>query len=92
VNGGFDARSEDSVVNIAKEIYGDETIVPELKTSLGDYSADAVEVKKARLVAECFRQNSITLRKISPAKMPKLLKMPKPGEDLYKRWLLLRMI
>ena len=92
VNGGFDARSEDSVANIAKEIYGDETIVPELKSSLGDYSADAVEVKKARLVAECFRQNSITLRKISPVKMPKLLKMPKPGEDLYKRWLLLRMI
>lgn len=89
VSGGFDAHSKDSVANIANEIYGDEMIDPKL---MSNRNPVAVEVSKARLAAECFKENTNIGLIFGKVSMPKLLEMPKPGEDLYKRWLLLRMI
>ena len=90
---GFSARSEGSVANIANEIYGDETIEPELKSSRNLSDSDVkLKVSKAKLAASCFKQNTnigIIFGKLSK---PKLLEMSKPGEDLYKRWILLKMV
>jgi uncharacterized protein YozE (UPF0346 family) len=94
VSGGFDAHSKDSVANIANEIYGDETIDPKLMSNrirlLQLVNPEAVEVSKARLAAECFKENTFLGDIFGKVSMPKLLEMPKPGEDLYKRWILLR--
>jgi hypothetical protein len=88
---GFDARSEGSVANIAHEIYGDETIEPKLKSSRNLSDSDVkVKVRKAKLAASCFKENSNIGLIFGKVSMPKLLEMPKPGEDLYKRWILLR--
>jgi hypothetical protein len=88
---GFDARSEGSVANIAHEIYGDETIEPKLKSSRNLSDSDVkVKVRKAKLAANCFKENSNIGLIFGKVSMPKLLEMPKPGEDLYKRWILLR--
>lgn len=88
VDGGFDSHSQNNVANIAAEIYGDEKIEPKL--SRNAEPGEKVKVGKARLAAECFRLNPKVGKVFGSLNMPKLLDMPEPGEDLYKRWLLLR--
>ena len=91
-SGGFDARSTSAVSDVATRIYGDEKIKPNLRSSINLHDEEAkVMVGKAKLATACYANHPKIGQVFGSLDMTRLLKMPEPGEDLYKRWLLLRM-
>lgn len=91
--GGFNARSKGAVRNVASRIYGDEKTKPDLRSRLNLSEEDAkVMVVKARYAAACYENHPRIGQVFGSLDMTRLLKMPEPGEELYKRWILLRMV
>ena len=89
--GGFDGRSKGVVSNVASRIYGDEKTKPDLRSRLNLSEEDAkVMVGKARYAAACYENHPMIGQVFGSLDMTRLLKMPEPGEELYKRWILLR--
>lgn len=83
---GFDAHSMKEVARLSSEIYGDR------KTSFTLKDGEKIVIDTAKLAYKSFEMLSYHSRAgaiFGQLRMDRLVEMPEPGLEIYKRWLVL---